>query len=117
MTLTNTPRICFIGFGEAGQALAAGLRGSGVAQIAAWDILFAQESGSLLRGAATKIGARQAASAQDAVSQADIVLAAVTAASSLDAAVAAKPYLRPEQFYLDINSVSPGRKQDTAEAL
>ena len=31
--------------------------------------------------------------------------------------MSAKPYLRPDQFYLDINSVSPGRKQETAHAL
>jgi 3-hydroxyisobutyrate dehydrogenase-like beta-hydroxyacid dehydrogenase len=35
-----SPRIAFIGFGEAGQAMAAGLREEGVADIAAWDILF-----------------------------------------------------------------------------
>jgi 3-hydroxyisobutyrate dehydrogenase-like beta-hydroxyacid dehydrogenase len=117
MNRRNTPRICFIGFGEAGQALASGLRGAGVAQMSAWDILFPVAEGDKLRAAADKIGARRAASAQDAVAQADIVLAAVTAASSLDAATTAKPYLRPDQFYLDINSVSPGRKQETAKAL
>ena len=35
-----SPRICFIGFGEAGQAIAEGLREQGVARISAWDILF-----------------------------------------------------------------------------
>jgi 3-hydroxyisobutyrate dehydrogenase-like beta-hydroxyacid dehydrogenase len=117
MNRANTPRICFIGFGEAGQALASGLRGAGVTQLAAWDILFPETGGDKVRAAADKIGARRATSAQDAVAQADIVLAAVTAASSLDAALSAKPYLRPDQFYLDINSVSPGRKQETARAL
>ena len=36
----NNPALCFIGFGEAGQAIAAGLRETGVERIAAWDILF-----------------------------------------------------------------------------
>ena len=36
----NTPRLCFIGFGEAGQAIASGLRETGIETIAAWDILF-----------------------------------------------------------------------------
>ena len=36
----NKPALCFIGFGEAGQAIAAGLRDEGVVRIAAWDILF-----------------------------------------------------------------------------
>jgi 3-hydroxyisobutyrate dehydrogenase-like beta-hydroxyacid dehydrogenase len=111
------PRVCFIGFGEAGQALAAGLRGAGVAQLTAWDSLFPEPTGEALRLSADRIGVRRANSAQDAVGNTDMVLAAVTAASSLDAAVAAKPFLRPEQFYLDINSVSPGRKMETAHAL
>jgi 3-hydroxyisobutyrate dehydrogenase-like beta-hydroxyacid dehydrogenase len=117
MTRPNTPRICFIGFGEAGQALASGLRGAGVVQLAAWDILFPEAAGEKIRLAAEKVGVRRAASAEEAVANADIVLAAVTAASSLDAAMNAKPHLKADQFYLDINSVSPGRKQETAKAL
>ena len=34
------PRIAFIGFGEAGQAIAAGLHDDDAAQMTAWDILF-----------------------------------------------------------------------------
>ena len=33
MTRANTPRIAFIGFGEAGQAIATGLRSEGVERI------------------------------------------------------------------------------------
>ena len=117
MTRPNTPSVCFIGFGEAGQALAAGLRQAGVKQLSAWDILFPEAAGENLRKAAETSGVRRGSSAADAVAGADIVLAAVTAASSLDAAVAAKPHLHTDQFYLDINSVSPGRKQETAAAL
>ncbi len=35
MALRNTPRLAFIGFGEAGQAIAAGLREAGVESVAA----------------------------------------------------------------------------------
>ena len=83
----------------------------------AWDILFPEAGGEKMRSAADRSACGAPSPAQDAVAGADIVLAAVTAASSLDAAMAAKPYLRPDQFYLDINSVSPGRKQETAQAL
>ena len=117
MTAENTPRLCFIGFGEAGQALASGLQEAGVKTLAAWDILFSEAAGERLREAAAKLGVRQAASAADAVAGADIVIAAVTAASSLEAAAAAKPHLTANQFYLDINSVSPGRKQETGKLL
>ena len=42
------PALCFIGFGEAGQAIASGLREAGVERIAAWDILFPEAKGERL---------------------------------------------------------------------
>jgi 3-hydroxyisobutyrate dehydrogenase-like beta-hydroxyacid dehydrogenase len=117
MTRANTPRVSFIGFGEAGQAIASGLREEGVERIAAWDILFPQADGARLREAGEKIGVRLAASAADAVREADIVISAVTAASSVEAAQSVKPHLTGQPFYLDINSVSPGRKLETAKLL
>ena len=117
MAADNLPRISFIGFGEAGQALASGLQEAGVKTQAAWDILFPEAAGERLRQAAWTLGVRQATSAADAVAGADVVIAAVTAASSLEAAASAKSHLTPSQFYLDVNSVSPGRKQETADLL
>jgi 3-hydroxyisobutyrate dehydrogenase-like beta-hydroxyacid dehydrogenase len=112
----NTPRLCFIGFGEAGQALASGLREAGVGSMAAWDILFPQPAGQRLREAGAALGVRLADSAADAARDADLVISAVTAASSLQAAHSVYPYLAG-QWFLDINSVSPGRKQATARLL
>lgn len=117
MSQHNTPRLCFIGFGEAGQAFAAGLREAGVTSMAAWDILFPEAAGERLRQAAAAIGVRVANSNADAVKGADLVISAVTAASSLTAAQQSKLSLSPEQFFLDINSVSPGRKKETARDL
>jgi 3-hydroxyisobutyrate dehydrogenase-like beta-hydroxyacid dehydrogenase len=114
---SNKPRLCFIGFGEAGQAIASGLRDAGVESIAAWDILFPQDEGKRLRQAGEKMGARLASSAADAVSNSDIIVSAVTAASSLEAAQSAAPHIAGNPYYLDINSVSPGRKQATARLL
>ena len=113
----NTPRLCFIGFGEAGQAIASGLRDAGVTSIAAWDILFPRDEGAKLKDAGKTIGARLAASAADAVANSDIIVAAVTASSSLEAAQSVAPHISGNPYYLDINSVSPGRKQETARLL
>jgi len=113
----NTPRLCFIGFGEAGQAFASGLRTAGVTTMAAWDILFPDAAGAKLLAAGDDLGVRLGTSAADAIQGADIVIAAVTAASSLTAAEQAKPFLKGNQLYLDINSVSPGRKQATEKHL
>ena len=109
--------IAFIGFGEAGQAIAAGLNDANAAQITAWDILFPEAAGKSLLRAADAIGVRRAVSAADAVQGAEIVISAVTAASSLDAARSVQENLRGEPFFLDINSVSPGRKQESAKVL
>jgi 3-hydroxyisobutyrate dehydrogenase-like beta-hydroxyacid dehydrogenase len=112
------PTLCFIGFGEAGQAIAAGLRDAGtVEKIAAWDLLFPQAEGGKLKAAADTIGVRCASSAADAVRDADMIISAVTAASSVDAADSVKARLAGKPFFLDINSVSQGRKQDTAKLL
>ncbi|MBS0533731.1 MAG: NAD(P)-dependent oxidoreductase [Proteobacteria bacterium] len=117
MTRRNTPRISFIGFGEAGQAIASGLRDEGVADIAAWDILFPKAEGEKLKAAGTKAGVRLAGSAAEAVANSDIIISAVTAASSLEAAQSVEPHLSGNPYYLDINSVSPGRKQATEKLL
>jgi 3-hydroxyisobutyrate dehydrogenase-like beta-hydroxyacid dehydrogenase len=113
----NTPRISFIGFGEAGQAIAAGLREHGIERITAWDILFPQAEGEKLRAAGDGMGVRLASSAQDAVRETDIIISAVTAASSHEAAESVAPHLAGNPRYLDINSVSPGRKQASAALL
>jgi len=117
MTRRNTPRVSFIGFGEAGQAIASGLRDSGIERIAAWDILFPVAEGARLKAAGESIGVRLAHSAADAVRETDMIISAVTAASSLEAARSVAPHLSGSPYYLDINSVSPGRKQEAAKLL
>jgi len=114
---SNKPRLCFIGFGEAGQAIASGLHEAGVEQIAAWDILFHDERGAALKQAGEKIGARLASSAADAVANSDIIVSAVTAGSSIDAAQSVAPHLSGNPYFLDVNSVSPGRKREAAKVL
>ena len=60
---------------------------------------------------------RCAPSAAAAVGEADIVISAVTATESVEAALSVKAHLAGKPFLLDINSVSPGRKQETAKLL
>jgi 3-hydroxyisobutyrate dehydrogenase-like beta-hydroxyacid dehydrogenase len=79
MTRRNTPRISFIGFGEAGQAIASGLRDTGIDRIAAWDILFPESAGAPLKSAGESMGVRIASSASDAVRDTDVIISAVTA--------------------------------------
>jgi len=117
MNQRNTPRISFIGFGEAGQAIASGLREGGIERVTAWDILLPQADGVRLKAAAEKFGVALVNSAAEAARESDIIISAVTAASSIEAAGSVALHLSGNPYYLDINSVSPGRKQETERLL
>lgn len=106
--------IAFIGFGEAGQTIGRGLLAQG-ARLRAYDILFddAADQGRLRR-TAEQMGVAPARNHVDAVNGSGLVFLAVTASSSLAAARSCLPGLRKDQLFLDINSVSPQRKIETA---
>jgi 3-hydroxyisobutyrate dehydrogenase-like beta-hydroxyacid dehydrogenase len=107
-------RIAFIGLGEAGQTIGRGLLAQG-AQLCAYDILFDDSANQgRLKKAAESLGVSIAKDHTAAVTDASIVFLAVTANSSLAAAKSCLPGLRKGQLFLDINSVSPQRKIETA---
>jgi len=107
-------RICFIGFGEAGQTISRGLLGEAKPAIRAYDILFGQPAGAPLETAARALSVGLARDHVDAVREADLVFLTVTASSSLQAAKSCLPGLKKGQLFLDMNSVSPQRKIETA---
>jgi 3-hydroxyisobutyrate dehydrogenase-like beta-hydroxyacid dehydrogenase len=109
-------RIGFIGFGEVGSTLARDLQAARHKGIAAFDIAFATAGSKASRNAAE----RQAVvveSAPELTARCDLVFHSVTAGSSLDAAKAAAGGLRHAPWFVDVNSVSPGTKRATADAV
>ncbi|WP_436638178.1 DUF1932 domain-containing protein [Microbaculum sp. FT89] len=111
-------RIGFIGFGEAGRAFADTLADKGVEHFATYDILFDAEG---MDGPTANI-ARQRnvhplAHPSDVAAESDWVISAVTAASSLDAARECATCLEGRHVFIDINSVSPGRKRVSSQLL
>jgi 3-hydroxyisobutyrate dehydrogenase-like beta-hydroxyacid dehydrogenase len=110
-------KIAFIGFGEAARAFASTLREAGGVTFAAFDILTPQGRDKAVREAADKLGVTVAANPVEAVDGADWVFSAVTAADSLDAGHSVAKLLKPGQVFIDINSVSGGRKVETAAAV
>ena len=108
-------RVALIGFGEVGQTLGADLLAAG-AGVTAYDILFAKPDSAPSRALAT-IPVRAAKNASEAVKDAELVIAAVTAASDVEAAKSVVPGLPRGAFYLDVNSVSPGMKQACAAVI
>ena len=114
--MTAGRRVCLIGFGEVGQTLATDLLARGGCEIAAYDLLF-QDPASAPSRAAAALRVRVAKDPDRAATGADVVVSAVTAAQDLNAARSTSPGLERGAFFLDLNSVSPGVKQQAAQIV
>lgn len=108
-----------IGYGEVGKTFSAGLKDKpGVASAHAWDLKFADPK----LQAAEKAHAAQAGIAAEASMQAlcaasDLVISAVTASNTLAVAQEAARHIKPGTIFLDLNSASPGTKQQAAALI
>lgn len=111
--------IGLIGYGEVGKIFALGLKAQpGVAGVGAWDLKFAQTT---VRDAelahAAQHGVTAHASAQALCAASDLVISAVTASATLAVAQEAAAHMRPGAVFLDLNSASPGTKQQAAALI
>lgn len=108
--------IGLIGYGEVGKIFGTDLKGRpGVASIAAWDLTFGDDcTASAERAHADRAGVVATASVRELCGRSDLVISAVTASSTLAVAAAAAPHLRAGTVFLDLNSASPGTKQQAA---
>jgi 3-hydroxyisobutyrate dehydrogenase-like beta-hydroxyacid dehydrogenase len=111
-------RITMIGLGEAGGLFAQGLIASGMFDVAGYDALLQDPAAApAVRGKIGSIGITQCSSLEQACRQAEVVFSAVTASAACEVAAEASRYLRPGQFFFDINSVSPSAKRSSAQAV
>jgi 3-hydroxyisobutyrate dehydrogenase-like beta-hydroxyacid dehydrogenase len=117
MTEFTLRRIAMIGFGEAGSILGAELTAAD-REVVTYDILLDEPAsrGALLERA-RRAGVQTADSLEAAVADADLVISAVTAASSPVVAQRAGKAMRAGQIFLDINSCSPETKRVNAAAV
>ncbi len=108
-----------IGYGEVGKIFATGLKSKpGVASVAAWDVLLSDEKArKVLTGYAQNASVSVASSMQDLCERSDFLISAVTASNTLLVAQEAAQHLRPGTLFLDLNSASPGTKQQCARVL
>ena len=105
-------RYAIIGFGEVGGIFARDLHAAGAPTIAVHDIAEAACARARSRDDVALCGA-----AAEAVSRADIVFVSVTAGSALQAVAALRGGLGHQPFVVDVNSVSPGTKQEAARLV
>jgi len=106
-----------VGYGEVGRIFTAGLKHR-VAGVSAWDLKFdASALRDVLLGHAAQAGVDACTSMADLCARADLVISAVTASNTLAVAQAAAPHIRPGAIFLDLNSASPGTKQQAAALI
>ena len=108
-----------IGYGEVGKIFAAGLLGKdGVARVSAWDLKFAQADARQAGiGHAGKAGIAITPSMRALCEISDWLISAVTASNTLSVAREAASCMRPGALFLDLNSASPGTKQQCAALI
>lgn len=106
-------RIGLIGLGEVGRTLAEDLRARGGSALSAWDLRFADPASPPSRTAAD-LDIRAGDSAADAVRDCTLVISAVTAARTVQAARSAAAGIAARAVFLDLNSASPGAKIEAA---
>jgi 3-hydroxyisobutyrate dehydrogenase-like beta-hydroxyacid dehydrogenase len=115
--MSEMRRIAMVGFGEAGSILGAELAATG-REVVTYDILLdAEASRARMLDKAHRARVKAADSFDAAVRGADLVVSAVTAASSADVARNASKALRAGQVFLDINSCSPATKRSNAHLV
>ena len=112
----NLNEIGIVGYGEVGKTFAIGLTAKpGVSTMAAWDLKFSDAATRDAELAHAKAhGIRAAASAADLCAQASLVISAVTASNTLAVAQQVAAHIRAGSVFLDLNSASPGTKQQAA---
>ncbi|MGH1359296.1 MAG: DUF1932 domain-containing protein [Burkholderiaceae bacterium] len=114
-------RVILIGFGEVGQALYDDLAKAGQSEVQVYDLLFSDPDSVPARAAKSRgLAMHDSATAAilaPASGPASMIICAVTAAADLDAAQACAQAIPAGCLYADLNSASPGVKQQASQLI
>ena len=120
-------KLAIIGFGEAGSAIAQGLRSEtalGDLAIACFDVKsFEAETAGEIDARAAQADVTVCHALDQALSDANLIFSTVTAGSALDVARSVAGIMEDDQdapiqpLYFDMNSVAPGTKRQAADWL
>jgi 3-hydroxyisobutyrate dehydrogenase-like beta-hydroxyacid dehydrogenase len=108
--------VALLGFGEVGRILAEELKLPSGSSMRVWDIAFFDTASTASRNAVA-LGISPCSSAAESVSDADLVISAVTAAQCVAAAQAAAYAIAPGAWFVDLNSSAPEQKQGAAAVI
>ena len=112
-------RIGLIGYGEVGRTFSIGLKDQpGVVASGAWDLKFADpDTRRVELNHCVMHGVTAHASMRALCEASDLVISAVTASNTLAVAREAAQFLKAGSVFLDLNSASPGTKQQAAAVI
>ena len=109
--------IGMVGYGEVGKVFSAGLQPR-AARVSTWDVKLTDTAqAAVLRTHAAGVGVLVAESMAQLCAESNLLMSAVTASNTLAVAQAAAPHIRPGTVFLDLNSASPGTKQQAAQLI
>jgi 3-hydroxyisobutyrate dehydrogenase-like beta-hydroxyacid dehydrogenase len=106
-----------VGYGEVGKIITAGLT-SQMHSVHAWDLKFADDTAKSTELAHAATAGVTACDGMQALCQAsNFIVSAVTASQTLAVAQAAAQHIQAGSVFLDLNSASPGTKQQVAKLI
>ncbi|QBI20498.1 NAD(P)-dependent oxidoreductase [Egibacter rhizosphaerae] len=113
----TTPRVGFLGLGEAGAAIAAGFAAAG-ASVRAYDLALQDpDRADAVTARADAAGVELADGTAELLSDRDLVCSLVTSDVAVRVAQDAAPHLGAGQVYADLNSTEPAQMERVAELL
>ena len=115
----NLQRIGLVGHGEVGQTFTSGLKDKpGVAAMGAWDLKFADPATrDFALDQCSLHGVTAYGSMRELCEASDLIISAVTASNTLAVAREAAQFIQAGSVFLDLNSASPGTKQQAAALI
>jgi 3-hydroxyisobutyrate dehydrogenase-like beta-hydroxyacid dehydrogenase len=109
--------IGLLGFGEVGRILADDLLETRSAGLRVFDLLFSDVHSSPSRAAVSRALVNACPSGAELAAGCDLIISVVTASQANAAARSVAGSLEPGCLYLDLNSVSPQTRRDTATTI
>ncbi len=112
------PAVGLAGLGEVGSLFGRALAAQGLPWLGGWDLKLAHaDTRDEVLARAQAAGVQPCEGMAGLCARAGLIISAVTAANTLAVAQEAARHLRPGTWFLDLNSASPGTKQQAAAAI
>lgn len=114
--MTNNPIIGLLGFGEVGQILGTDMLATGT-NTPVFDTKFHKNDNDILNAVKDNKAAQKSDFPEELCQKVDILISAVTAEQTLQAATSVSEHIKPDTWYVDLNSASPTAKIEAANTI